>query len=162
MEEYRQLTSPEIGLHVRRGDFRKLADGETFGEDGCVQTPLEYFIDVVRKIRKGAQSELPVTVFSDARKNELEQLLKLGNVYFSEKRKDIIDLLWLSKSKIIVCSPSSTFSYWAAFLSSAYVVHHPFFNYRILPDCDSSYEGTIEDFLNSSSYAKKDNYNTVS
>jgi hypothetical protein len=124
-EALSKLTSPVIGVHVRQGDFRKLAPGEEFGEYGHIRAPLSYFQSLIRGIRQIGGSDLPVTLFSDGSDSDLQELLKMPGVCLSENNSDIVDLILLSRSRIIVTSPSSTFSYWSGFLSDAPVLHHP-------------------------------------
>ena len=104
--------SPVIGIHIRRGDFKM----------GKQTTPLDYFINAIILIRQSVNENLPVTIFTDADKHELSELLKLPNIFIAEEKPDILDILLLSKSKIMVLSKSSTFGYWAAFLSDALVI----------------------------------------
>jgi hypothetical protein len=104
--------APVIGIHIRRGDF-KIANPIT---------PNEFFIKGIQLARAAAGSNLPVTVFTDAAKIEIEDILALPAVILAEQNPDIVDILLLSKSKIIFLSQSSTFSYWGAFLSEAVVV----------------------------------------
>ena len=117
----RQQNAPVIGVHVRMGDFRKLKAGEAYCS-GHVRTPLEYFVNCIIAIRKLNGHKLPVSLFSDGYKAELNEILKLGNVDLIDKNSDLVDLLLLSKSKIILPTHGSTFSAWAAFLSEAPVV----------------------------------------
>lgn len=116
---------PEISVHIRRGDFKL----------GSPITPLSYFINAINLIRHITGESLSVTVFTDARPNEITEILALDNVSLAEEKPDILDILQMSKSKIIVLSKSSTFSYWSAFLSNAiiikpaddwqYIIRHP-------------------------------------
>jgi hypothetical protein len=89
---------------------------------GNVLTPLTYFINGITLARKSAGRNLSVKIFSDADKIELTSLLALDNVVWEENNPDILDILLMSKSRIIFTSRSSSFSYWAAFLSEALVV----------------------------------------
>ncbi len=104
--------APAIGVHIRRGDFKL----------GNQTTPLQYFISLIKIIRDAAGCVVPVTIFTDADNDELLDLLKLPKILMAEKNPDIIDILLLSKSKLMILSRSSTFGYWAAFLSSSIVV----------------------------------------
>jgi hypothetical protein len=124
-EELLRLRPPVIGVHVRHGDFRKLAPGEEFGKYGHIRAPLTYFKTLIQGIRQISGRDLPVTLFSDGSQDELRELLNMPGVRLSNSKSDIVDLLLLSMSKIIITSPSSTFSYWSAFLSDAAVFHHP-------------------------------------
>jgi Glycosyl transferase family 11 len=107
-----QHPSPVISIHVRRGDFKS----------GNPITALSFFIEGIKIIRDQTKSEWPVTVFTDAEENELQPLLQMPGVYLQKNQPDIVDILLMSKSKIILLSQSSSFSYWAAFLSEALVI----------------------------------------
>lgn len=123
--QLRRMSVPCIAVHVRHGDFRPLEPGEDFARVGHVRTPLSYFCNLIVSIRQAHGSTLPATIFSDGLASDLSELLALPNVYQAESNPDIIDLLLLSKSQFIIVSASSTFSYWAAFLSDAPVLLHP-------------------------------------
>jgi hypothetical protein len=103
---------PVIGVHIRRGDFKI----------GNPITPNEFFIKGINLIRTVVGNNWPVTIFTDADKNEIKDILGLPEIYMAEEKSDIADILLLSKSKIMLLSQSSTFSYWGAFLSDAIVV----------------------------------------
>jgi len=105
---------PVIGIHIRRGDFKL----------GSTITPIEYFVEGIKTIRAYAGVELEVTVFTDALPEEIAPVLVLPHVVIAENKPDIIDILLLSQSKIMILSSTSTFGYWAAFLSDAIVLRH--------------------------------------
>jgi Glycosyl transferase family 11 len=117
--------SPEIGVHIRMGDFRKLLSGEDFSKLGTVRTPSDYFIEVIGQLRAVCGSKTRVSVFSDGHKKELDKVLQLPNTHLVEGNSDLADMLLLSRSKIIVTSAGSTFGYWSGFLSDAPVIMHP-------------------------------------
>jgi len=110
--ELSKFKAPELALHIRRGDFLI----------GKQETSLEYFIKAIEFIREHCGEEFPVTIFSDASASELKEVLALPSVRLSEPASDIADILLMSQSSILVLSQSSTFSYWAAFLSDAIVI----------------------------------------
>ncbi len=116
---------PVLGVHIRMGDFRKLKEGEDFSKVGHVRTPEDYFIDVIRKVREMAASDLPVSLFTDGYRHEFEKMFSLKNIEMVEGNADAVDLLLLSRSKAIVMANGSTFSYWAGFLSEAPIIKHP-------------------------------------
>jgi hypothetical protein len=120
-----QLPAPVIGVHVRLGDFRKLKPGEDFSRVGAVRTPEAYFISIINGIREIHGTDLPVSVFTDGHREELEKILTLPGVDLVTGNTDLVDLFLLSRSKIIITSAGSTFSYWAGFLSDAILVMHP-------------------------------------
>ena len=63
---------------------------------------------------------------------ELKPLLEEPDVYYFKPVNDLVDLLVLSSSKVIITTKASTYSYWAAFISDAIVLHHPKTN---VPQC---------------------------
>ena len=110
--QFDEHPKPVIGIHIRRGDFKK----------GSTITPLSFFIDVVKRLRQEANEQLPVTIFTDAEKWEIDELMRLGNIQISPAKPDILDILLLASSKVVVLSIGSTFSYWAAFLSTGTII----------------------------------------
>lgn len=117
----RKQEEPIIGVHIRMGDFRRLKQGEVYNS-GHVRTPQEFFINCIKDIRNLNGNNLPVSVFTDGYKEEISEILKLHNVQTVDNNSDLVDLLLLSKSKIMLPTHGSTFSAWAAFLSDAPVV----------------------------------------
>jgi len=115
---------PYISVHIRMGDFRTLKIGEDFGQVGAVRTPISYFKEVICKIRQTLYSDTHVTIFSDGNDIELEELLNLPNIERAKDDLDIVHLAVLSKSKIIIMSAGSSFSFWAGFLSDAILINH--------------------------------------
>jgi hypothetical protein len=120
-----RLEAPVIGLHVRMGDYRPLQPGEDFAKTGLTRTPLGYFIEVIESVRRAHGSRLPVTIFSDGHDHELRELLAIPGVKRARPSSDIVDMLLLGRSRVVVCSAGSTFSYWSAFLADAPVILHP-------------------------------------
>jgi len=104
--------NPVVGIHIRRGDFKL----------GNQTTPLEYFIKAINVVRAAFNQNCQVTVFTDAHEAELTELLCMPNIHIAEDKPDILDIILLSRSKIMILSKSSTFGYWAAFLSDAIVI----------------------------------------
>jgi len=116
---------PQIGVHIRMGDFRKLSAGEDFSKLGTVRTPEDYFLAVIQQIRTAFGGDTPVSIFSDGYEKELSRILSLPNVKLVEGNPDIVDMLLLSRSKVVVTSAGSTFGYWSGFLSDAPIIMHP-------------------------------------
>lgn len=106
--ELSKKRTPIIGVHIRRGDLPKKE-----------LTSSQDFINIILTIRRIVGRDLLVTVFSDARRSELSDILSLPNVTLSEEGSDILEMLLLSRSKVIVTSFASTFSYWAGFISDS-------------------------------------------
>jgi hypothetical protein len=120
-----KMTPPTVGIHVRMGDFKLFNPTISFAEQGSTRTPLAYFRNIIKVLQNTNNEIGSISVFSDGRISELQELLCIDNTKLIEGNKDIEDLLLLSKSKIIVVSVNSTFSYWAAFISNATIIRHP-------------------------------------
>ena len=145
-KKVQELKSPCIGVHIRMGDFKKLKEGEDFRKVGATRTEESYFIEKINQIRQINGSCLPVAVFTDGYRSEFSQLFNLPEVKLVEGNPDIVDLIHLSKSKVIVASANSTFSYWAGFLSEAPIILHPDHLHAALRPANintTSYEGPI-------------------
>lgn len=137
------LPAPIIGVHVRLGDFRRLLADEDFKKVGAVRTPTEYFANMIKGIREKHGVELPVSIFSDGYEHELSPLSSLVNTNLISGNRDILDLILLSRSKIIVTSAGSTFGYWAGFLSNAPIIMHPDHINAPLRGFSDPYEGPL-------------------
>jgi hypothetical protein len=108
LRSYKKLTSPDIGVHIRRGDFK-------FGSN---LTDIDFFYHKIIEIREKYGNSLSVTIFSDGSHEDLKTLLSIGNVKISDNSEDILDLFQLSMSRYCILSKNSTFSYWGAFFSN--------------------------------------------
>lgn len=129
---------PVIGVHVRLGDFNKIG----------AATTIRYYVDLIKSIREVSGKNLPVTLFSDGYDHELKELLDLDNVKRFTTQNDLIDLVVLSKSKLLITSKGSSYSYWAAFIGEGVILHHP--KTWVLQCRDENtnsevFEGTISD-----------------
>ncbi len=141
------LPAPCIGVHIRMGDYKSSSAEAEFGKVGAVRTPLSYFLETINTIRQIHGSNLPVSIFTDGHGEELKQLLSLENTYLVKTDNDLLDLLLLSRSRILVTSADSTFSYWSAFLSAALVIMHPLYIFSALrPEKINAtyYEGSLD------------------
>lgn len=147
-EELDTCKSPEIGVHVRMGDFRNLNSNESWKNDSALRTPLSYFINQIENISVFTGKMVKVTLFSDGHTEELKPILALPNLEISTMKSDMADLLLLSKSKVIITSFDSTFGYWSAFLSDAIIFHFSSSKHIPLrtPELNNrSFEGIVED-----------------
>ena len=68
-----ELSTPYIGVHIRRGDFLQFQSDEHFKNNGNTKTPDFYFIDLINSIRKYTNLIIPVKIFSDGYKAELQK-----------------------------------------------------------------------------------------
>jgi Glycosyl transferase family 11 len=116
---------PVIAVNVRMGDFKKLQPNQDFAKVGSTRTPLTYFRELIEEIRKLHGTALPVEIVTDGRTRELRELLQLPNVSMAPSRSKIVDILMMSRSKVLLTSTGSTFSYWAGFLGDCALIMHP-------------------------------------
>ncbi len=137
----------QIGVHIRLGDFKKLPANMDFKTLGTTRTPLTYFESCITSIRQKYKTIEDVTIFSDGHRNELTDMLSIPNVSLNETDLDVVDLIKLSKSKIIITSAHSSFSEWAGFLSDSPIIRHPdHIHGKIRPE---GFEGSVSAFLTS-------------
>jgi len=125
LKEIDKRSAPEIGVHIRRGDFKQLKAEDDFTKFGNARTPLEWFIVTIEAIRAIAGYNVPVTLFSDGYEQELSSILGLPQVKLAGRAPSICDLLTLSKSKLLIVSSGSTFSGWASYLGQCPTIWHP-------------------------------------
>jgi hypothetical protein len=118
------IAVPFIGIHIRRGDFQRLAAGTDFSQTDNAATPLEWFTESLKCIRVKASLTLPAIVTSDGTDNELRPLLAMPNVRRVTTGSAIGDLLVLSRSSVLLASGSS-FSAWASYLGQMPTLTHP-------------------------------------
>jgi hypothetical protein len=145
--KWAQKKDLEIGVHIRLGDFKKLAQNESFAKVGATRTPLNYFIEVITQIRSVTNKQLKVTVFTDGKLEELKPLFDLPNIEIAEDDTDLMQMLHLSKSKILILSAGSTFGQWAAYLSNAIIINHYQHFHSYIRDGKTNeqmYEGVID------------------
>jgi hypothetical protein len=111
-----------IGIHVRRGDFKPIRSSADLLTMGGVRTPVEWFIETLRLIRKLCGAQVPAFVVSDGSHVDLRDLLREPSVQLRRFGSSIADMLGLSMSKFILASGGSSFSAWASFLNQVPVV----------------------------------------
>lgn len=124
--ELSEKNKPEaIGIHIRLGDFYKPQSESEIrkGLTNC-RLPLEWYIEIINKIRTEARANIKVSVFSDGTDEELAVILNLPNVERAVGGSAISDLLSLSKGKILIAS-NSTFSLWASYLGRPHTIWFP-------------------------------------
>ncbi|TLX73211.1 hypothetical protein E9993_15585 [Labilibacter sediminis] len=123
--------TPIIAIHIRMGDFRQVKTDEEYNNSWVVRTPLSYFKQCITTIRELSGKDLIVNIFSDGKSSELKELLDMNNVNLTCSGSDLGDILLMSKSKILLTSQGSSFSYWACALHKGIIIHHPKTNIKI-------------------------------
>jgi hypothetical protein len=125
LETIYNCPAPQIGIHIRMGDFKVLKPGDDFTKLGNVRTPITWYVRVICAVRKMAGYDVPVTLFSDGHNSELSELLNLPQVSRSPCDSALSDMLTLSRSKLLITSSGSTFSGWASYLGQCPTIWHP-------------------------------------
>jgi hypothetical protein len=108
--------TPQIAIHIRRGDYQKPNEGDDFARRRYVYTPLEWYIDTLNSLRHEVGHNVTAMVFSDGYAEELSPILELPNVQFAPAASALSDMLTMSRSQLLIGSAHSSFSAWAAFL----------------------------------------------
>lgn len=113
-----------IAAHVRRGDKPTLKMGEKvtsvhFG------MPDGWFVNCIRQVRAALGTPAPVKIFSDARPDQLRDLLALENVSLAPERPSVCDILLLARAKVLITTGTSTFGMWSSFLGGMPSLWYP-------------------------------------
>jgi hypothetical protein len=114
-----------IGVHVRRSDFRRAAAAADYQSKGALQTPMSWFVDALRLIRKLRGRDEKAYLVSDGQPDELRELLAEPHVELVRPASPISDMLLLSRAEVLIGSGGSSFSAWASFLGGMPTVSHP-------------------------------------
>lgn len=112
-----------ITVHVRLGDFR-ITDEDALRQGALnMKLPLGWITDTVEAFRSAVGETWPVWVFSDATDDELAEILRLEDAYRLRFGSALADMLAMSCSAVLL--PSSTFSWWSAFLGEVPTIYYP-------------------------------------
>jgi hypothetical protein len=107
------------------GDFLTLKPEADFSKAGNTRTPLGYFTNIIKCLRAVHGSQVPVTIVSDGSRDQLRELLTLPGVELGARQTAIVDILRMSRSKLLIPSAASSFGYWAGFLGDCAIIMHP-------------------------------------
>jgi hypothetical protein len=110
------LPSPQIGIHIRRGDYAPPKPGDDFAAGVNVYTPIQWYVNVIRAIREEVGENIPGRVFSDAYPEDLSEIMALPNISISSETSALTDMITMSRSKLLIGSANSSFSAWASYL----------------------------------------------
>jgi hypothetical protein len=104
-----------IALHVRGGDFSS-TDVEALKKGGRnVRLPIDWYVEMLRGLRKRLERVAPAIVYSDCADVELAPLLSLPKVRRSDNLGAITDMLSIAGADVLISS-NSGFSRWGAYL----------------------------------------------
>lgn len=117
---------PWIAIHVRRGDVRTIEHGKAWDRSMTwLGLPEEWYIRAIEQMRAWAGWDVPVTIFTDAYEHQIPKLLALRSTSIFPKNPAIVDMLVMSKARIILPTTSSTFSMWSAFVGEMPILFYP-------------------------------------
>lgn len=132
-----------IVVHIRMGDFisapKDLSKIKPFMN---YRLPINWYINIINKIRELLKKDVKVYIFSDGTDSELQEILALKNIERVTLGKSILDMLALSKGKVLIGS-GSTFSMWASFLGEIPSIWFPNLHPYSLVTKKDIYEGSI-------------------
>lgn len=114
-----------IGMHIRRGDFREAESDGEFQTTGGLRTPLTWFVQALRSVRRAVGCVIPAYVFSDGTPRELEGIVSEPEVKFASTGNAAADLLALSRSRVLIGSGGSSFTAWSAYFGGMPVITRP-------------------------------------
>lgn len=117
-EAFGQEAARSAGIHIRLGDFGRVAEAEVRNGRHDSALPMQWYVQIIEEIRRYAGEDLPFCVFSDGTEEELEPVLSLPGVKRISFGTSIADILALSRFPLLVASGSS-FSMWARYLGRA-------------------------------------------
>jgi hypothetical protein len=116
--------SGTISIHVRLGDFGVAASGAEISKGKTnTRIPIEWYCEILTRLRKITGERLPANIFSDGTDAELSPILQLSHTRRVTYGSAIGDILALANSNILLCS-GSTFSAWGSFLGEPISIWH--------------------------------------
>jgi len=134
LDKYYNAEEYDIAIHIRRGDFCE-----------NIRTPLSEVVQIYKLLVNEYGYSPKTYLFTDGTKEEFNELLNFENVRFISGNPALLDMLIMSKAKIIIPSIRSTFSYFASFLSDAHIIRHINDHCgKIRAERKSLFEGKIE------------------
>jgi hypothetical protein len=139
-----RIEPPIVAAHIRRGDQtrqRKIPLNKILQ-----YTPIEWFVAAIKALRAKSDCEsIPVNVFSDGSREELEDVLKLPNCKLVTTGKAIGDIFLMSRARLLLASGYSTFSMWASFLGRMPTLYYPGkLQQKLFPEEIETFEGEWE------------------
>lgn len=102
------LDAKHIAIHIRRGDFNA-ATGE-------YPVPDAWYVTCLQQVREAIGEQAPALVFSDGRPEELEFITREPSVELADRQPAIVDIFRMSNANVLITTPWSTFSMWAAYI----------------------------------------------
>jgi hypothetical protein len=115
----------EVAVHVRRGDKVPLPfRGPFTGSSGDTMSD-QWYINVMRSVREVLGPGTRFRVFSDAKPGQIDSILAEPGVTRSPDNPSIVDILLMSRARVLITSGGSSFSAWASFIGGMPTIWYP-------------------------------------
>jgi hypothetical protein len=122
----RNTATPFICVGYRSGDYKYIAGKDFLAQNRRFQrevnkwtyTPLDFFVDAANTVRQIAGWKVPIVVSTDAYREEITDLLDLGNATTAREDSALLAMLEMSKASVIIMG-SSNFAAWSWFLGNS-------------------------------------------
>jgi hypothetical protein len=88
------------------------------GNDFPHKSPISWYVSLLIELKK-IRPQLICKIISDGNEKDLKLLTEIEGVELVHSRSAILDLLILTKAKLIIGSGGSSFTAWGSFLSGA-------------------------------------------
>jgi len=103
---YKNYPPYDIALNIRTGN------------DFPHKSPIKWYVSLLIELKK-IRPQLICKIISDGKEKDLKPLIEIEGVELVHSRSAILDLLILTKAKLIIGSGGSSFTAWGSFLSGA-------------------------------------------
>jgi hypothetical protein len=108
---------PFIAAHVRMGDFISANVAQLKRGSTNSRIPVEWYVDMVSRLRSQLGKKLPLLVISDGTDEALAPLLLLPNSRRTPRQESVTDMLTIAQASVLVAS-GSNFSHWGSFFGA--------------------------------------------
>lgn len=115
---------PCIGVHIRLGDFARVSQEKLKQGRHDSALPVEWYADMICRIRDIVGKPVKAYIFSDGRDEELAPVTNLPNTERITFGTSIGDIIGLSRTSLFIASGSS-FSMWARYLGRMSCICYP-------------------------------------
>ncbi|MBL9030797.1 MAG: hypothetical protein JNM80_03710 [Phycisphaerae bacterium] len=122
-----------IAAHVRRGDKRTLPYGAAFAGDAGTTIADEWYIRAIESVRAALGEAMPVRVYSDAKEGQIDAILRLPGVTRSPDAPSIVDIVRMSRARVLLTTAGSSFSAWSFYLGAMPTVFYPGTRLDLIP-----------------------------
>lgn len=122
-----------IAAHVRRGDKRTLPYRAAFAGDAGTTIADEWYIGAIESVRAALGEAMPVRVYSDAKEGQIDAILRLRGVTRSPDAPSIVDIVRMSRARVLLTTAGSSFSAWSFYLGAMPTVFYPGTRLDLIP-----------------------------